>query len=338
MKQFFILLLTILFSVVTYAQQDEVDHLIDQGVALQNHGLYRDAITKYNQALAKDKNNLRAKYEMAYSQLELENWEEAIYYSFDVVSEKSAYYTESCMIYGAALDYNGKTKSAIRFYRRMIKENPNEYLFYYNLALIYYKQNDIDEAEKTVEKAIQLNKMHMSSHLLLSSIMQKKGDRLKSMLPLYYFLLFEQDTKRSIDAYNQLQQIWTLSAMNTGGAIAISVGLKSKNTGMSALELGVGTIAATHLMDDEKNEAEDYQRMASQTQDLFSLMKDVKVEDLDFFALTYIDFFNLLTGSDHEYAYSYYISNCVYKEKVLAWLTENNREFSKFMEWMELQQ
>ena len=67
-------------------------------------------------------------------------------------------------------------------------------------------------------------------------------------------------------------------------------------------------------------------------------MKEVKVEDLDFFAITYIDFFNLLTHNEHEYVYSYYISNCVYKEKVLAWLTENNGPFSEFMEWMELQQ
>lgn len=338
MKKFSLVVLGWMIFCSAFAQQEEVDNLIEQGVVLQSHGLYNDALTKYNQALAKDKNNLRAKYEMAYAHLQLENWDDATYYSFDVVKEKSAYYLESCLIYGAALDYNGKTKGAIRFYKKVLNEHPNEYLLHYNLALVYYKIEQIEEAEKCVQKAIQLNKLHMSSHLLLSSIMQAQGERLKSMLPLYYFLLFEQDSNRSIDAYNQLQNIWTHSAMHKGNSIAISVGLNGSNAGMSALELGVGTIAATYMMDEEKNELEGLKRMADQTQDLFTLMKEMKVEELDFFAITYIDFFNLLTHNEHEYVYSYYISNCVYKEKVLAWLTENNGPFSEFMEWMELQQ
>jgi len=338
MKKIPLIVLSWMIFCSAFAQQDGVDKLIEQGVVLQGHGLYNDALTKYNQALAKDKHNLRAKYEMAYAHLQLENWDDAIYYSFEVVKEKSAYYLESCLIYGAALDYKGKSKGAIRFYKRILNENPNEYLLHYNLALVYYKVDQFEEAERHVQKAIQLNKLHMSSHLLLSSIMQVQGERLKSMLPLYYFLLFEQDSKRSIDAYNQLQNIWTYSAMHKGNSIAISVGLNGSNAGMSTLELGVGTIAASYIMDDEKNELEGYKRMADQTQDLFTLMKEVKVEDLDFFAITYIDFFNRLTHNEHEYVYSYYISNCVYKEKVLAWITENNGPFSEFMEWMELQQ
>ncbi|MCU4164468.1 tetratricopeptide repeat protein [Carboxylicivirga caseinilyticus] len=338
MKRFLLIVLCQLIFWVGFAQNDEVEKLIDQGVALQNHGLYHDAISKYNQALAKDKNNLRAQYEMSYSYLELENYDKAIYYSFEVVRKKTSHYLDACMVYGAALDYSGKAKGAIRFYRKVISEYPNEYLLYYNLGLSYYKNNETEEAEKCVEKAIQLNKLHMSSHLLLSSIMQAKGERLKSMLPLYYFLLFEQDSKRSVDAYNQLQNLWTLSAIHKGNTVAISVGLNPSKAGMSALELGVGTIAAGYLMDEKDLDSEPYLKMAEQTQDLFTLMKEVDVADLDFFALTYIDFFKMLTTNEHEYVYSYYISNCAYKEKVLAWLTENNGDFSKFMEWMELQQ
>lgn len=321
------------------AQQNDVVKLIDQGVALQEHGLYEDAIKKYKQALAIEKNNLRAKYEMAYTYLVLKNWDEAIYYSYDVTKEEEAgYYLDACMLYGAALDNSGRGKMAIRFYKKVLKKNPDEHLLHYNLALAYFNRKKNDEAQEHVQKAILMNKSHLSSHLLLSSIMQEKGERFKSMLPLYYFLLYEQDSERSEEAHRQLQNLWTRAAIQDGGSIAISLGSKSVNSGMMAIDVGVGAIAATYIVDEEKKTIKQPYKLAQQTNDLFSLMTKIKVSDLDFFAITYVDFFNLLTQNGHAKVFGYYISNCIYKEKILAWLTENNSRFLQFMEWGQLQQ
>jgi len=338
MKKLLLFVLSLLFTWQVNAQNSDADKLIDQGVALHDHGLHEDALRKYTQAIAMDKHNLRAKYEMAYTYLTLKNWDEAIYYSYEVVDEKADYYLDACMIYGAALDNSGRAKIAIRFYNKILKNYPEEHLLYYNLGLTYYRDQQTDEALKCIQKAIQLNKSHMSSHYLLSEIMQEKGERLKSMLPLYYLLLFEQDSERSIEAHTQLQNLWTMAAINDGNSITVSIGNGLANTGMASIEIGVGAIAAAYIVDEQKKQMEQPEKLAHQTRDLFTLMEEIEVKELDFFAITYVDFFNLMTKNGHADVFGYYINNCVYKEKILAWLTGNNSNFSNFMEWMELQQ
>ncbi len=338
MRKCIFLILSILLTSHIFGQKEEVDQIIDQGVALHEYGLYDDALRKYTQALAADKKNLRAKYEMAYAYLALKKWDEAIYYSYEVVDEEGEYYLDACMLYGAALNKSGRAKQSVRFFRKIIKEYPEEYLLYYNLAISHYTAGEIDEAQKNVQEAIRINKTHMDSHFLLSGIMQDKGERLKGMLPLYYLLLYEQDSPRSVEAYERLQLIWRSAAVMRKKEVSLPISSLSSSSAVMAIEIGVGAIASTYMIDEAKNKLEEPYKLAGQTQELLDLMDELQSGELDFFDIYYIDFFNLLTRNQHAEVFSYYISNCVHKDKVLLWITENNSPFASFMDWMELQE
>lgn len=338
MRKYIILVLCVVISATVFCQKSEVDQIIDQGVALHEYGLFDDALRKYTQALAIDKKNLRAKYEMAFAYMALKKWDEAIYYSYEVVDEEGEHYLDACMLYGSALDKSGRVNQAIRFFKKVLKEYPKECLLHYNIALSFYNAGDKDLAQKSVQESIRLNKMHMGSHFLLSEIMQEKGERLKSMLPLYYLLLYEQDSPRSIEAYERVQTMWRSAAVMNKGKVSAPISHLAKSSGLVNMEAEIGVIALSYMMNPDKKGLEEPYKLAGQTNELFSLMDTAQTGELDFFDLYYVDFFNLLSRNGHTEAFSYYLSSCVHKDKVLLWLTENNSSFSSFMEWMEIQQ
>lgn len=284
-----------------------------------------------------DKKNLRAQYEKAYVYMAMGEWREVLYYSYEVLDEESDYYIDACLLYGSALDKSGRSKQALKFYKKVLKDHPNESLIAYNLALSYFNIKDWDNAQESVQKSIVIDKMNLESHLLLSSILLKKGERFKALLPLYYYLLFDQDSGKSIDAHNQLLNIWNLLAMNNGKNVTMPLSSFS-DSGMIELEIGAKAIASEFITNDYKRKMEQPERLAAQTQELLDLLSTAEVESLDFIDITYVDFFKTLTSSGYADVYSYYISTCIYKEKILVWITEHNKSFLSFMDWMELQQ
>lgn len=334
-----ILLFCLFISVVKlFAQQADVDKLIEQGVALHEHELYEDARNKFKQALLIDKKNIRAQYELAYSSSVIKLWDDALHYSRLVLAEEDEYELEAYLVFCAALDHIGRNKQAIKFYKQAIKKYPEENLLYYNIAITYLEVGKGDDALINVQKSIQLNKYHMSSHYLLSQIMASRGDRLRCMLPLYFFLLYEQDTERSIEALEILQGYWRGAAIQKGSDVKVPISSLSIVSGLAMANRGVGLIAAEYMVDDTKKKLEEPYKLAQQTNDLLMLLDEVKSGELDFFDIYYVDFFSLLVNAGHTEVYSYYISNCVYKDKILLWVAENNSDFNAFMEWMKLQE
>lgn len=338
MRKIILVLFIGVLSLNMLAQQSDVDKLIEQGIALHDHGLYEDARSKFKQALAMDKTSIRAKYEMAYSSSAIKLWDDALHYSRLVLAEEGEYELEAYLVFCAALDNVGRDKQAIKFYKKAIKKYPDEHLLHYNIALTYLNQGEVDLAQEKVQQAIQINKYHMSSHFLLSQIMGSRGDRLKRMLPLYFFLLYEQDTERSIEAVDILQGYWRGAAMQTGNEVKVPISNLSSTSGLAVANMGLGLIAATYMVDEEKKNLEEPYKLAQQTTELLQLLDEVKTGELDFFDIYYVDFFSLLINAGHIEVYSHYISNCMHKDKVLLWVTENNAEFSSFMEWMKLQE
>jgi len=76
MKLTLTILTTIMLTVATYGQTNNVQTLIDEGVALHDQGQYQQAIDKYKEALKLDSNSVTAIYEMAFSYFSLKDYDE----------------------------------------------------------------------------------------------------------------------------------------------------------------------------------------------------------------------------------------------------------------------
>ncbi|MBR8537177.1 tetratricopeptide repeat protein [Carboxylicivirga sediminis] len=315
------------------AQQSEADKFIRQGQALFGHELYQDAINKYKQAIAFDKKCVEAHYELAYTYLTIKDYDEALFYSRNVLGEKSDYWLDALLIYGAVLNNKGNIKGAIREYNKALKKYPDEYLLYYNIAESYQRINEDEKAEDALLKALRLNNNHIPSHLLLSSIMKSRGEVLKSMLPLYYCLLIEVDEEKKSTLLDDLQVRWHV-AMVQKPAFAAPVSKHARVSGLKVAESKLNAIAREAVV----NNPDEPYTLINQTLALFSMLNEEQTGEMDFFDIQYVDFFNQLYVAGHAQAYAYFICNAKYSTEVLLWLNDNQSQFSAFINWMELQQ
>ncbi|GEM_PF-3371087 len=315
------------------AQQSEVEKLLKQGRALHAHELYEDAINKYKQAIVFDKKNVEAHYELAYTYLMINDFDEALYYSRIVLGYEDEYWIDALLIYCSVLDHNGKSKQAIKEYRKAIKQHPDEYLLHYNLAKSYEKVGDVQAAESELVKSLSLNKSHIAGHLMLADIKKQQDQVLKSMLPLYYCILIESDELKKRDLLEDLQVRWHVAMVQR----QTQRRPVSKHVEVSGLEVAESKLNAIARETDVNNE-EDLPKFVDRTIALLTMLNDVQSGEMDFFDIHYVDFFTRLFRAGHAEAYSYFISSSKYNPEVLLWIGEHQRQFDLFVNWMQLQQ
>ncbi|WP_439185574.1 tetratricopeptide repeat protein [Carboxylicivirga taeanensis] len=315
------------------AQQTETEKFIKQGQALFGHQLYEDAINKFKQAIAFDKKCLEAHYELAYTYLTIKDYDEALYYSRNVLGERNEYWVDALLIYGAVLTQKGKMKAAVREYRKALKDYPQEYLLYYNIADNYRLLKEENKAEQAIIKCLQLNRNHIPSHVLLSSVMKTKGEVLKSMLPLYYAILIEVDEQRKLELLNDLQVRWRVAMVQKPQA-SKPVSKHSRVSGLAVAESKLNSIARETSV----NHPEEPYTFINQTVMLLSMLSEVQTGELDYFDIRYVDFFNRLYRAGHAQSFANFICSAKYNAEILLWLADNQSQFSAFINWMELQQ
>src|SRR5689334_7374577 len=77
-KSIFILMLSLMCSIVYAQQKEQAEKLVDEGVAYNDKGDYDGAINKFNKALELDKDNLAALTEKAYTLMNQEKYDDAV--------------------------------------------------------------------------------------------------------------------------------------------------------------------------------------------------------------------------------------------------------------------
>ncbi|NPA37894.1 MAG: tetratricopeptide repeat protein [Chlorobi bacterium] len=316
-------------------QSHKAEVLLNEGIELSNEGSYVRAIERFNDALQLDRGLWEAKYELAFAYLQSGNPEMAERLSREIIKSKDSLKLEAMLILGAAYDRQNKSKKSLKVYKTAVHEFPDNYLAYFNLGLSYYNRKEWDKAEESVKKAIQYNNRYPGGHFLMSHIMINKGDAIKAMLSLYYFLLLEQDTERAKNAYEILQDIWKSRFDNSDGNRIISIS-KGSNNFFKMVDFAVNM--KSQKCPPDSNPEESLNVFASNTGLLFEIISNTYEGGLDFWDITYLDFFKNLYDKGYSEPFAYYISNTNYRPQVLVWLSDHYSGFNSFINWMELQE
>lgn len=340
-KRKYILGLLIIISHVLFAQSDDFETIMSNGISDFGRGHYDEALTWFNQAYKLDKGSNKVCYELATTHLALNNNEDAVIYSGKILVKGGGYKEDAILINGSAWENIGRRKRAQKIYRQGIKEYPDSYLMHYNLALSLFKDKDYDNAQKYTIKAIELYSAHASSHLLLSYIMFDKGERIKSMLPLYYFLLIEQDSERTTTAYDLLSTLWDQGVRKNGQREIQLVNAGFQHSEFGKAELAVSLIRTSELSNSEDEASSLYNNrlinFAQNNKTFFKILAESSNDKYGFWWEFYVNFFTKLEENNLSEPFSYFISSCRYNNDVLLWLSDNHQEFERFTAWMEVQ-
>ncbi|MBL7700772.1 MAG: tetratricopeptide repeat protein [Ferruginibacter sp.] len=306
----------------TYAQEN---NFITEGIKMHDKGDYEGAITFFKKALQSDKNSIHANYEMASTYLAMKDYTNALQYADKVIARNLDYVDQAYILKGSALDLSGKPLQAINTYKLALKKYSKNQSLYYNLALTYFSLKQYNDADEALIRSLKLDQLHAGSHFLLGLSQARQGKRVKSLLVLYNFLLLEPKTKRSITAFQTLQDQW-----KNAGNKAAQVNNEEDD------EFSTATAMLDVLQDANKNEANknkpEYLLLGENTNIIFTILGEEKKDKKGFWWNFYVDYFYSLASNHHTEALCYYITqsaNTAYNE----WLKDNLKKMEALSEW-----
>ncbi|NAS14093.1 tetratricopeptide repeat protein [Poritiphilus flavus] len=316
--------------------QEAVNTFVEQGIQYHDQGEYDKAIETYQKALELVPQSALVNYELALSHFAKGDYEKVIAYSDVVLDQNGDHMLQAYLTKGSALDVMGKTKESIKLFEKAIKKTEGHYLLHYNLAVNYYKLNELEKAEEMVIRAIERNRNHPSSHLMLANIHHQRGNTVQTLLASHYFLFLEPDTPRAVEAYHMLQQ-------NFGGNVSrdsekpntINILLSPNNDSQfGAAELMVSMLEASRGLEENQGKTED-EMFIKNTDSFFTVLGELKrKKDKEIWWTFYTTFFYELAKSDHMEAYCHYIAQGS-KENSKKWLIENGAKLMEFDGWLK---
>lgn len=324
------------FSPILRAQNGEVHNLVTQGVTLFDSGKYEEAVEKFEAALKIDPRSDVANYEMAAAYFALGKYDKCITHCDKALGPNSMFMDAAYMLKGNALDMAGKPQDAIKVYLKSLKNNPDNNLTHYNLGLTYYKLKEFDDSEKSLQNALQIKSTHAASHLLLGYLMEEKGERLKSILALFNFLLLEPKGQRAETAYTVLQEQLSKGVKKTGdNTITISLAPPDgKADDFRTAEMMISLLEASKGTEKNADKTEE-QVFVQNTESLFGMLGGLQKDKKGFWWDFYVRFYNDMNEEKHVEALCYFISQT--KEKnapVQAWLQANQSKVERLMYWV----
>lgn len=329
-----------LLTNITFAQSDEIDKLVEAGIALHDSGDYQGALLKYNEALKLDPNSALVNYEIAYTQMSLGNYSETIKHCDLVLKTNSNLNKDAYIIKGSALDNMGNSNEAIKVYKTGLKKFKNSFLLHYNIALTYAKINNLKEAEKHLQIALTNNPFHVSSSLLLSFIQKNNNLRIKYLASYTYFLLLEpksQRAKNNSKEYYRILKPKNEYSVNEEGKISynISISKESQNDEFNSTEF-IYSINRAYLdkNTDENLTKSNFDKFSEQVDVFFLAMTTANLKSKSWWNF-YVGFYSALYNSEHYSTAKYLLAMNLFDEEVDEWIELNKDSIQSYYKWHE---
>ena len=320
------------------ASTESQQQMIKEGVALHDEGDYDGAIARYEQVLKENPNDVLALYEMSYSYYTQKNYQKSIEVGFRAAQYKSPLLEAIYVQLGSAFDESGDPSKAVETYRFGIKLEPSSALLQYNLALTYYRRQQLEDAKGAVKKAAALDPSHPSSQLLLSSIFDKGSYKVPALLAALRFLVLEPDSKRSEGALQRVTKLMQagVSPAKDGKNMSILMDAEQKKDegDFESVAFFLSLMKAANYTEKNQDKTE-LQLLIDNFNSLFGMVSESSNKaDLSKFTWKYyVPYFIELKQQGHTEACVYYVHRRSTIAGVSEWLEHNQRKVAGFLAW-----
>lgn len=350
----FILFLLFIVSFSGFAQNKNAQILIDEGVKLHDDNQYKQAVQKFEEALKINPQSTRAMYELALTYLHLKDYRNASKFSTQVINSNDKNLSIGAYtIKSESLVEMNKTDDAIVLLQEGLRKNGDNYLMHFNLALNYYKKNDLDKTLQHVQRAIELNKTNSGSFLLDAYVNKDKTYWVKSILSFQMFLLLEPDSRRSKNAYEEMLQTMLIKPATEKPVERSFIQqqlMKDKPDNSAPLHeippLSIHDGLNRNFVYHAITSTMDSLKTVNKDTDLFIAFQEVNRailqvlekesrnnKDGNFWSF-YVPFFSSIVNSNHYDTYCRYISVSYFDES-MDWWQKNKLKALEFIHWFE---
>ncbi len=271
-----------------------------------------------------------ATYEKAVTQYMLGRNSAAIATAKRLKKIDNDYALDASVLIGQCRENQGFEFAAKRIYIKTTKKGSSAAAT--KFAQMMYRKGHLDKAQTYAQKAIGLNISNAEAHMVLASVMANKGARFKAMMPLYYYLIINtlEDNQRL--AYAQLTSLWRRSAK--------AINIFRQQSPSDPFNDAVDAQIEAWATDDAITQAEGsvaVEMLLDMTEKLFNYLLENSELNLDFWQLTYTDFFVKLPPRNFVEPFVYFISSATHQAAALEYVSREAYLFNEFRLWMEAQ-
>jgi tetratricopeptide (TPR) repeat protein len=333
-------------SAVAFSQhREDAEKLVTAGVQLEDSGKSELAIAQYQQALQLDKDNLMALTEMAYSFMSLEKYDEAARYckrALKIHKGEEALNTVY-VTYGNALDAMKEPAGSIAVYNEGIKQFPDYFQLYFNKGISLAGMKKNEEALVCFERSATLNPEHAGSQIALGNVLLAENKKIPALMAYCRFLIIEPESKRSIAALENLENILTGHVtINGKNSITIHVSpdmlvdkagqQKANNFSSTELLLAMGS-AMDH--DSLMTNQTPLEKFIRKFEIIVNSLKNTEKDNYGFYWDYYVPYFTELTSKNLTETFANIVFASSADPAVSAWLTSNQETVKSFYEWSD---
>lgn len=313
---------------------------IEFGIEFHELGEFERAREVYFEILEDNPNSSLTLYQIAFAYNMEGDVDSCIRYAGEAAQIRSEGRGEALHMLGVCLDMAGRPEDAMLVFNEGIRENPDFYLSYYSLAVTSIHLGEVDEAIQYLQQSLEQNPEHASSHYLLASIYKDLNHPFAAWLGYNYFLLYETDTSRAVEARRQLLDILTPdSSVDEEGKTNINLNIGSLLGGdgvMSRADLTFGlSMVQRSISEEEKSEAEIINELYNSG---FKLGEELHEEE-DASGVVweiYAPFFSQLNNEGHTKALIGVIFEHSDLEGIDEWIKVNENRIKELNAWLYL--
>ena len=280
-------------------RQATIAALMREGIAAHDQHRYSDAIKKYAEVLAGDPQNVRAWYEMSYSQMSNGDAAGCIDSASEGLKYKSDMQGQLYALLGSCQDLAGQPKEAIATLKQGIKRAPREAMLHFNLGVTYSNTGELEAARKYLRESVRLRPMHAGSNLALAAVYRKLQYRIPSLLAALMFLCTEPASNRSAQGIEIVQAALGGLATKGEGEGAVNINLTANPKNDEGDFTGTEMMLAISIAPvGKERQATDFERLANAVSLVGTTLSTAKCKGSAFACKHYGPFFSSLAHAE----------------------------------------
>jgi hypothetical protein len=321
-------------------QSEKHQQMLREAVALHDRGEYDGAISKYQQILSENPDDLLALYEMGFSFFAKGDYRKSMETAYKGAQYQSRFLSGFYVLIGNNFDHLNDHEKALKAYKAGIKLFPEDGQLYYNLAITYISLQKHEEAKQSLKDAVRFGPNHPSSHLGLSQLYARDNYKIPAMLALCRFLTLEARSRRAVAALQTLHEM-TESGVSQGAdgkniTITINPSAKTDEGDFNGASLALSLLSATRNLEKNKDKTE-MQLLVDKFSIVFGVLAETSAEKKSSgFAWNYYrPYFAELKSRNLVEPFCYYIHQSANSAEVSKWLSQNAERVEQFLNWSQ---
>jgi uncharacterized protein len=239
--------------------------------------------------------------------------------------------TEFYLAYGSALDKLEEFEQAQKMYVNILEEYPMNYSLWYNYAISLSLAEKYEEAYEAYKHTVMVNPLYDRVHIALALYALREKQTTKAVMALSMYLFLSQEKRNNFDQLQFADEVvqnkyWTYEE------IGETTGLDLEgNDEFSTIDQLLHNYVA--LDKKYKTKSKLNYPFVKQSHLVFSQLEEIKVDEDDFWHVTYVDFFQQMMKEGMFPGFTYSISTHIEVPSISSKVKKKATDLQRFQSW-----